>query len=124
MPRKEIDYSKTIMYKIVCNDLNVKDCYVGQTTGFTRRKSEHKSICSNLSSKHYNLKLYQCIRDNGGWDNWLMILIEYYPCKDSLEAVQRERYWKEQLNSTLNTQTPSRTKKQLYEDKKTIILEQ
>ena len=25
MPRTAIDYSKTIIYKIVCNDLNVKD---------------------------------------------------------------------------------------------------
>ena len=34
MPRKEIDYSKTVIYKIVCNDLNVKDVYVGHTTDF------------------------------------------------------------------------------------------
>ena len=43
MPRKEIDYSKTVIYKIVCNDLNVKDVYVGHTTDFTKRKATHKS---------------------------------------------------------------------------------
>jgi hypothetical protein len=26
--------------------------------------------------KRYNLKLYQIIRANGGWDNWDMIEIE------------------------------------------------
>ena len=28
MPKKEIDYQNTIIYKIACNDLNVKDVYV------------------------------------------------------------------------------------------------
>ena len=45
MPRKPIDYSKTISYKIVCNDLSITDCYVGHTTDFTKRKSHHKSDC-------------------------------------------------------------------------------
>ena len=39
MPRKAIDYSRTIIYKIVCNDLNVEECYVGSTTDFSKRKS-------------------------------------------------------------------------------------
>ena len=40
MPRKEIDYTKTNFYKIVCKDLSVKDCYVGHTTILkTERKS-------------------------------------------------------------------------------------
>lgn len=57
MPRKEIDYSKTVMYKIVCNDLTVKDCYVGSTTDFTNRKGQHKSCCINENLKNYNLKV-------------------------------------------------------------------
>ena len=32
MPRIAMDYNKTIMYRIVCNDLEIKDCYVGHTT--------------------------------------------------------------------------------------------
>lgn len=35
MPRTAIDYLKTIIYKIVCNDLNVKDVYVGGTSNFS-----------------------------------------------------------------------------------------
>ena len=38
MPKENIDYSKTIIYKIVCKDINIKDCYVGSTTNFTNRK--------------------------------------------------------------------------------------
>lgn len=57
MPRKIIDYSKTIMYKFVCNDLSTTDCYVGHTTDFRKRKSEHKSHCTNVNSKKYDYKV-------------------------------------------------------------------
>ena len=72
------DYSKTIMYKFVCNDLNVTDCYVGHTINMTKRKYKHKSICHNEKDKHHNLKIYQIIRENGGWENWNMVLVEKF----------------------------------------------
>ena len=31
-----MDYSKTHFYKIVCKDLNIKDCYVGHTIKFQK----------------------------------------------------------------------------------------
>ena len=40
MPKKPIDYSKTHFCKIVCNDTNIKPCYVGHTTDFKRRNYE------------------------------------------------------------------------------------
>ena len=43
MPRKEINYSKTIFYRLVCNDVNISECYVGHTTNFIKRKQLHKS---------------------------------------------------------------------------------
>jgi hypothetical protein len=123
MPRTNIDYQKTIIYKIVCNDLEVKDCYVGHTTDFTKRRNKHKSNCNNENSKNYNYKVYQFIRENGGWNNWSIILIEYYPCKDGLEARARERYWYEILNANLNSDVPNRNQKEWCEDNKEIILE-
>jgi hypothetical protein len=126
MPRKMIDYSNTVIYKIVSNDLNIRDFYVGSTTEFTKRKCGHKSTCTNINSKNYNLKLYQFIRDNGDWENWSMILIEMYPCVNHLESLQRERYWCENLNATLNSVVPSRTKqeydKQHFQENKEKIL--
>jgi len=56
MPKIPIDYSKTIIYKIVCNDLNVKDCYVGHTINMTKRKWAHKSRCHNDKDKNTILK--------------------------------------------------------------------
>jgi hypothetical protein len=93
MPKKPMDFSRTIVYQICCKDLLVTYKYVGHTTDFTKRKSHHKSSCNISTCKGYNLKVYQTIRDNGGWDNWEMIEIEKYPCNDANEATARERYW-------------------------------
>ena len=112
MPRTNIDYSKTVIYKIVCNDLNVEECYVGFTTDFTIRKNSHKSRCCNPNSAKYNYKIYSFIRENGGWENWTMIEIEKYPCNDGNEASSRERYWYEICNSKLNVQKPLQSKKE------------
>ena len=80
MPKKPIDYNNTIIYKIVCNNLDIKDVYVGHTTDFTKRKHQHKHICNNVNSKSHNFKVYNSIRENGGWDNWSMIEIEKFEC--------------------------------------------
>jgi hypothetical protein len=114
MPR---NYNNTVIYKIVCKDLNVKECYVGNTTFFTRRKSEHKS-----KSKVNQSKVYQFVRDNGGWNNFDMIEIEKFPCKDGNEARCRERYWYETLNATLNTVNPIITQDREEQNKKTHSL--
>ena len=123
MPREKIDYSKAIIYKLVCNDLNVMDLYVGSTTRFSHRKANHKSGCTNPNSKHYNYNVYQFIRANGDWCNWSMIEVEKYPCTDANELRSRERYWIEQLNATLNKCVPGRTQKQWHEHHKERIKE-
>ncbi len=101
MPKVPIDYSNTIMYKIVCKDLNVKELYVGHTVNFRSRKNKHASDCEYELSKNYNVKIYQYIRANGGWSNWEMIEIEKYKCNDGNEARARERYWFEELQAKL-----------------------
>ncbi len=123
MPRNEIDYSKTIIYKIVCNDLNVTDCYIGSTTDFKTRKAAHKTTCNNEKGPRYDLKVYKMIRDNGGWSNWTMLQIELYPCKDSNEAHARERYWYENMNAKLNSNIPNRSQKEYRDEYKDHIKE-
>lgn len=99
MPLKPIDFSKTIIYKIWKDD----DFYVGSTTDFASRKHRHKSNCSNEKSHHYNLKVYQTIRDKGGWDTWEMIpLEEYVDCQNKTQARIREEEWCVKLNASLN----------------------
>ena len=118
MPKTPMDYSKTIIYKIVCNDLDVNDCYVGHTTEMTKRKWGHKSVCNNEKNKAHHLKIYQTIRENGGWDNWSMLLVEKFPCKDKYEACKREREVYEELDAKMNTYRPYRTQEDVKEEKK------
>jgi hypothetical protein len=117
------DYSKTIIYKLICNDENITDFYIGHTTDYLQRKNNHKSHCNNIKSKKHNLKVYKFIRENGNWNNWNMIKFEDYPCNDEKEAKQREDYWVEELKSTLNSIRPSRTKKEYREQNANKIKE-
>ena len=88
MPKDAIDYSNTIIYKIFCNDPNVKDIYIGHTTNFVKRKYQHKTL--SISSEKLNI--YDSIRNNGGWTNWSMIEIAKYNCQDATEARNREQH--------------------------------
>ena len=56
MPKNEIDYSNTIIYKLICKDDNVKDLYVGHTTNFVQRKHAHKDNCIIVNSSKHNSK--------------------------------------------------------------------
>ncbi len=94
------------MYKIGCKDEGVPDCYVGHSTNIRSRKAEHKYNCCNENSKSYNIKVYDYIRANGGWDNWEMIEIEQFPCETKKQAEVREHFWCYELKSTLNTISP------------------
>ena len=58
--------------------MSITDVYVGQTTNFRTRKSRHKRNCCNSDYEKHHLKVYQYIRENGGWENFDMIEIEKY----------------------------------------------
>jgi len=103
MPKDNIDYSKTIIYKITCKDENINDIYVGHTTNFVKRKCLHKYACTNLDNK---LKIYHIIRQNGGWENWDMTEIAMYNCKNKTEARLKEQQHYEDLNANLNSCPP------------------
>ena len=123
MPKNIIDYSKACIYKIVCRDIEIKDCYVGSTSNLIKRKYYHKYVCNNANSKRYNFYVYNFIRDNGGFDNWDFIEIEKFDCKTKEELHRRERYYIETLKASLNKNIPTRTHKEYNYDNKKIINE-
>jgi hypothetical protein len=106
MPKHEIDYSNTIIYKITCNDSMVTDLYVGHTTNFVQRKHAHKQSCINEKGANYKCKLYEVIRNNGGWINWKMEIINFFNCKTHYEARKKEQEYFLSLNATLNSIEP------------------
>jgi hypothetical protein len=91
---------------------------VGHTTSFDKRKTAHKNNCSNEKDKKYNLKLYQMIRENGGWDTFKMIEVEKYPCNDRREAERRENEVMKELKANMNTYSSFRTEEEITEYKK------
>tara|TARA_R110001632_G_C11170115_1_gene399544 strand:- start:52 stop:597 length:546 start_codon:yes stop_codon:yes gene_type:complete len=91
------------IYKIICKDNSITDCYIGSTTDFRRRGLHHNKRCSNINNPKYNCKVYKFIRDNGGWDNWDMLKLEDCEVENKL---QLERKYYDDLNSTLNSMRP------------------
>jgi len=91
------------IYKIVCNDVSITEFYVGSTTCIRKRKYCHKCDCNNPNSKSYNVKIYQTIRENGGWDNWRMVIIEEMIDATNIQAHIREEHYRLELGATLNT---------------------
>tara|TARA_R100000655_G_C2952158_1_gene187467 strand:+ start:173 stop:718 length:546 start_codon:yes stop_codon:yes gene_type:complete len=95
------------IYTISCiNQELCKEKYVGSTDDEYRRKKEHKNVCNNPNARDYNFKVYQTIRENGGWENWKFEIIEV--CDDTINtkklAREREEFWRKTLNATLNSQ--------------------
>ena len=106
MPKIAINYltREVSFYKFICNNPEIKSIYVGHTVNFTMRKSKHKSCCNNNpSNKEYNFKLYQTIRENGGWNEWKMIEIERRFIKDKREGDRIEQEWIEKLQADMNS---------------------
>jgi len=115
------NFSKTVIYKICCNDATITDIYIGHTTDLIMRRYHHKHNCNKDKNPYYNFKIYKFIRENGGWNNWTLIQIEEYPCENVNEARARERYWIEELKPSLNSDIPNRTHKEYCQDEKEKI---
>jgi hypothetical protein len=100
---------KYIMYKITINDY----IYIGSTRDFNQRKITHKCAC-----KTKELKVYQMIREAGGWDKCEMIPIEEYDCEENLQARIREEHWRREYDANLNTVKAYRTEQERISQKR------
>ena len=92
------------LYKLHCIDESVQEIYVGHTKNIYLRHRDHKSSCTNINSKGYNRKVYQYIRSNGGWDNWLMDIFHEQDCVNHRAAEKIEEKYRKRLIATLNSQ--------------------
>jgi len=119
------DYNKGCIYKIKHQlDYNDENIYIGSTCNFIRRRCQHKSASSNPNDeKNNNNQLYQYIRENGGWEQFIMVELHKFPCKDKSELSAEERRVIDELKSKLNFSIPGRTQKEWYEDNKEKRLE-
>jgi len=98
-----------IIYKI---SISGQD-YIGSTKDLKQRKCRHKYCCNTKNSSKYHLKLYEFIRENGGWDKITISPIEEFECETKRQAECREEYWRREYKSNLNMIKAFRTEEEL-----------
>ena len=109
------------IYGIFCKDPSIKNCYIGSTRCFSKRKFQHKCEINNIDRPNYKYKVYRFIRENGGMDNWhIEKLHSFYPT-DVIELRQTERDYIDKYRADLNTQVPNRSPEEYREDKKIYL---
>ena len=91
---------KYIMYKISIADY----IYIGSTIDYKQRKIQHKSSCNNVNNPKHNYKVYQIIREAGGWDKCEITPIEEFECDGMIPSRIREEYWRREYNANMNSQ--------------------
>ena len=112
------------IYKLTI--LNSDLFYIGSTSNINRRILQHKYnlLLDNQQLKAYHYKLYKSIRENGGWDNCLVEVIETIECDNCKEAKIKEQQYIDTLSSNLNsikshtTITKKERDKQYYDNTK------
>tara|TARA_R110002153_G_scaffold273293_1_gene443692 strand:- start:36 stop:572 length:537 start_codon:yes stop_codon:yes gene_type:complete len=100
---KKYDY---FIYKLYNPDCYY--AYVGSTRNMTQRKKNHKSRCNNVNDEKYNLKVYKTIRDNDGFENWFMVILEVMPNVTKLQAEMQEDCYRVGLSATMNSKRATR----------------
>ena len=95
-PKKESATMPLIyFYKIVCNNQTL---YVGSAIHFNERQRLHQLACESNNTK----RVYQAIREKGGWNKVSINLLERPYCIDAEQRRAREQYWIEVLEPQCN----------------------
>ena len=103
-------------YKITCREKDDKCCYIGKTKNFCNRVACHKS-----NSKFSNIKLYQYIREHGGFNNFFIEKIHQCICDEKTSILLELPFINEYRSKgfqMLNSQCPNIYEKQEYNKKK------
>jgi len=91
------------VYRIQCLNKEIKDFYIGSTKDLEERIGKHKSNCNNSNSPQHNYKVYTCIRENGGWDNWKFDIELLATGYDKETRLEWEQNYIECLKPSLNS---------------------
>lgn len=101
------DYSNTIIYMICCKDPEIHYKYVGATTKLRQRSMIHRKLTAEKKQE----EPYTVINENGGWDNWEVVVLEHYEeCVNIEQSNYRVKEWKNKFVSHFSTDfTPKST---------------
>ena len=114
-----MDYCKGAVYKIYSKDKNDKNFYIGSTRNLKSRIENHIKACNHDIDR----PLYNYIRDNGGFDNFIvepMIICNLD--RDKLRDI--EEHFFRSLKPTLNRNHPKRDRKTYFLENKEKISNQ
>ena len=75
------------------------NCYIGSCKDLNERIRHHKESCSNENAIGYNLKIYQFVRENDGWDNF--DFSEICKCEND-KLLEMEQYHMDFIKPSLN----------------------
>jgi len=112
-----------VIYKIF-NDNFPDMVYYGSTENFTNRKSQHKSACNNPNDTNHNYKIYNFIRQNGGWGEWSMKPVAKLPPNTTkLDATIEEERLRVEMDAKLCDRRAYRSTEQRLEYQRQFALE-
>jgi hypothetical protein len=112
------NYNESKIYKIYSNLDGINEIYIGSTSNFNFRCYLHRSDCNNFNSPRFCYKLYNYIRSNGGFNNFIIEELEHYRCNNKNELNIREEYWINLLKPSLNNKKAHTTKEEIKKYKK------
>ena len=95
MPKVKINYAEMIFYKICCLSPNITKVFIGHTTNVNQRKHILKK---QTQSEIYYSDMIDFIKNSGGWENWILQILEKYECKTHIDIVLREIHHSDMLN--------------------------
>ena len=83
--------------------------YIGCTTNFSIRAYQHKLKSSEPEPKQ---KLYKCIQENNGWNNFTCVIIDEFETDSRQAGRIRENHKMIELKATLNNNRAFITKQE------------
>jgi hypothetical protein len=89
-------------YRIYSKNPAITECYIGSTEDLYQRKSTHKANCNNINNPYYNIKIYQYIRSNGGFESFEFEVIDTITFSKT-DRLFHERRLIKLYGATLNT---------------------
>ncbi len=90
------------IYKIINEEIPDEVCYIGSTCKTIKQRLRiHNSCATNIGYRNYNIKLYVHMREFGR-HKFKINLLEAIEFEDKISLLEREKYWINTLNPTLN----------------------
>jgi hypothetical protein len=101
-------------------DTTLTECYVGHTTNFTQRKKNHKNSYFNENHPNHFFPVYEFMREHGGWEIFIMLQMEEFPCETKREAEIREELEKRIKRHSKRTPSFTTTEEKKIQNRKRV----